>query len=52
VALTATSETGDRPLAAIASAKPAPSLLADYATLFKLRVSTMVIITSAAGWPH
>jgi protoheme IX farnesyltransferase len=50
VALTATSETGDRPLAAIASAKLAPSLLADYATLFKLRVSTMVIITSAAGF--
>jgi protoheme IX farnesyltransferase len=27
-----------------------PGLLADYATLFKLRVSTMVIITSAAGF--
>lgn len=27
-----------------------PSLLADYATLFKVRVSTMVIITSAAGF--
>jgi protoheme IX farnesyltransferase len=27
-----------------------PSLLADYATLFKLRVSTMVVITSAAGF--
>jgi protoheme IX farnesyltransferase len=27
----------------------APSLLADYATLFKLRVSTMVLITAAAG---
>ncbi len=32
------------------SAKPVPSLLADYATLFKLRVSAMVIITSAAGF--
>ena len=27
-----------------------PSLLADYATLFKLRVSTMVIITAGAGF--
>jgi protoheme IX farnesyltransferase len=27
-----------------------PTLLADYATLFKLRVSTMVIVTSAAGF--
>ncbi len=27
-----------------------PSLLADYATLFKVRVSTMVLITSAAGF--
>jgi heme o synthase len=27
-----------------------PSVLADYGTLFKLRVSTMVIITSAAGF--
>lgn len=27
-----------------------PSLLADYATLFKLRVSVMVIITAAAGF--
>lgn len=34
-----------------AIAKPARStLLADYATLFKLRVSTMVIITAAAGF--
>ena len=29
---------------------PRPGLLADYATLFKLRVSTMVVITSAAGF--
>jgi heme o synthase len=42
----ATSATTDHVLAA---AKP-HSLLADYATLFKLRVSTMVIITSAAGF--
>lgn len=27
-----------------------PSLAADYATLFKLRVSTMVVITAAAGY--
>ena len=38
-----------RPLAAAVS-EARPSLLADYATLFKLRVSTMVIITSAAGF--
>jgi heme o synthase len=50
VALTATSqsepEARTRPLAATAS----PTLLADYATLFKIRVSTMVIITAAAGF--
>ncbi len=33
-----------------AIAKPTPSLLRDYGELFKLRVSTMVIITSAAGF--
>ena len=33
-----------------AQATTAPSLLADYATLFKLRVSLMVIITAAAGF--
>jgi heme o synthase len=48
VALTATSQTPARPLAAVPTARP--SLLADYATLFKFRVSTMVIITSAAGF--
>jgi heme o synthase len=42
----ATSATTDHVLA---PAKP-HSLLADYATLFKLRVSTMVVITSAAGF--
>ena len=47
VALTATSETSAKPLA---PAAVRPSLLADYATLFKVRVSTMVIITSAAGF--
>jgi protoheme IX farnesyltransferase len=31
-------------------ASPAPSLLADYATLFKVRVSTMVVITAGAGF--
>jgi protoheme IX farnesyltransferase len=42
----ATSATTD---AVIAPAKP-HSLLADYAILFKLRVSTMVIITAGAGF--
>lgn len=31
-------------------APAAPSLLADYATLFKLRISTMVVITAGAGF--
>jgi protoheme IX farnesyltransferase len=35
---------------ATAAPSTAPGLLADYATLFKLRVSAMVIITSAAGF--
>lgn len=34
----------------LSPAKATPSLLADYATLFKLRVSTMVVITGAAGF--
>jgi protoheme IX farnesyltransferase len=42
----ATSATTDHVLA---PAKP-HSLLADYATLFKLRISTMVIITAGAGF--
>jgi len=50
VALTAVPETRDQSLAAPAVATERPSLLADYATLFKLRISTMVIITSAAGF--
>jgi heme o synthase len=50
VALTATTETSTQSLAAAAETVARPSLLADYATLFKLRVSTMVIITSAAGF--
>ena len=45
-----TSETRNRPLAAAAVATVPPTLLADYATLFKVRVSTMVLITSAAGF--
>lgn len=46
----ATSATTDRVLAP-AEARPKPrSLLADYATLFKVRVSTMVIITAGAGF--
>jgi protoheme IX farnesyltransferase len=46
VALTATSDSRIRPVAAAAR----PTLLADYATLCKLRVSTMVIVTAAAGF--
>jgi protoheme IX farnesyltransferase len=34
----------------LAPAKVSPTLLADYATLFKLRVSTMVVITAGAGF--
>ncbi len=34
----------------ITQVKATPGLLADYATLFKLRVSVMVIITAAAGF--
>jgi protoheme IX farnesyltransferase len=37
-------------MAAVATAPARPTLLADYAALFKLRVSTMVIVTSAAGF--
>src|ERR1019366_7534901 len=50
VAVIATPETRNETVAAVAVAEARPSLLADYATLFKLRVSTMVIITSAAGF--
>src|SRR5260370_13085639 len=42
----ATSATTDHILTPV---KAAPTLLSDYATLFKLRVSTMVIITAGAG---
>jgi heme o synthase len=47
VATSATSETSAELLA---SAPATPSLLSDYATLFKVRISTMVIITAAAGY--
>jgi protoheme IX farnesyltransferase len=54
VAVTATSGKQPQPLAAAAAAIPVPApppgLLADYATLFKVRVTTMVVITSAAGF--
>jgi heme o synthase len=50
VAITATSATRNQPLAAAGVATQRPGLLADYATLFKVRVSTMVLITSAAGF--
>ncbi len=43
----ATSATTDHILA---PAKATPTLLSDYATLFKLRVSTMVVITAGAGF--
>ena len=45
----ATSEDRTEPLAVPAASAP-PGLLADYAELFKLRVTTMVLITSAAGF--
>ena len=47
--LIATSETRTQPLAVPAATAP-PGLFADYAELFKVRVSTMVLITSAAGF--
>ena len=47
--LIATSETRTQPLAVPAATAP-PGLFADYAALFKVRVSTMVLITSAAGF--
>jgi protoheme IX farnesyltransferase len=47
VPLTATSQNQTHPLAA---ATPPPGLPADYATLFKVRVTAMVLITSAAGF--
>ena len=50
MALTATSETRTQPLPAPAISAARPSLLDDYAILFKVRVSTMVLITSAAGF--
>jgi protoheme IX farnesyltransferase len=47
----ATSATTDQVLTTTdAPAKATPTLLADYATLFKLRVSTMVIITGGVGF--
>ena len=50
MAIIATSENRNQPVAAAGVVEARPSLLADYATLFKVRVSTMVIITSAAGF--
>jgi protoheme IX farnesyltransferase len=50
VAFTATSQNQPQPLATPAASNPQPGLLADYATLFKVRVTTMVVITSAAGF--
>jgi len=49
VGLIATSENHTEPLA-VPAATTQPGLLADYAELFKVRVSTMVLITSAAGF--
>jgi protoheme IX farnesyltransferase len=48
VGLTATSQNSAQPLAAAVAQKQV-GLLADYATLFKVRVSAMVMITAAAG---
>jgi protoheme IX farnesyltransferase len=50
VATLATSETENQRAAGYSAVSARPSLLADYATLFKLRVSTMVIITAGAGF--
>ena len=50
VAVIATSQTHTQSPAVPAVASARPGLLADYATLFKVRVSTMVVITSAAGF--
>ena len=49
MAVTATTQTQTGPQAA-APVVAKPSLLTDYAELFKVRVSTMVLITSAAGY--
>jgi protoheme IX farnesyltransferase len=46
----ATSATSEHSAELLAPAKVVPSLLGDYATLFKIRISTMVIITAAAGF--
>ena len=46
----ATSATSETPAELLAPAPAVPSLLSDYATLFKVRISTMVIITAAAGY--
>jgi protoheme IX farnesyltransferase len=50
VASTVTSHAGARPVAVPAETAARPALLADYATLFKPRVSLMVVITAAAGF--
>jgi heme o synthase len=49
VGLTGTSESVAAPLSA-AAAKARPGWISDYATLFKVRVSGMVMITAAAGF--
>ena len=46
----ATSATTDQVLTPAEATPTAPTLLSDYATLFKLRVSTMVIITGGVGF--
>ena len=46
----ATSATSEHLTATVEATPASPSLLADYATLFKLRISTMVIITAGAGF--
>ena len=50
MALTATSDPRTRTLAGSGALSARYTLLSDYAVLFKLRVSLMVIITAAAGF--
>lgn len=50
MAASVTTETQPRPLVVPVTAAARPSLLADYAELFKARVSAMVMITAAAGF--
>lgn len=46
----AVSVTSDHPIVSSVEQTARPSLVSDYAALFKLRVSTMVVITAGAGF--